>query len=183
MERYYFYIDYDNAQKGPLTLGQLIDQKISRSTLVWHEELPSWVEAGSISEIDEKLREIEISQPEVTPPPVPTIDTPLFEQYKTQNFEQKQEEKQIEKQPKTWFVESLLATLLCCMPLGIISLIFSLLSSDAWSKSDYKSALKYSNKAGLWFKITIILSVILIPLIIMISINLAIFPLFLFSDF
>lgn len=55
--------------------------------------------------------------------------------------------------PKTWMVESILVTILCCLPLGIVGIINASKVNSLFSAGDYAGAQKASAEAGKWTKI------------------------------
>jgi hypothetical protein len=56
--------------------------------------------------------------------------------------------------PKNWLVESILATIFCCMPFGIVGIIFAAQVNDKYDSGDYEGALRSSKEAGKWTKIS-----------------------------
>lgn len=56
----YFFIDSNGQKQGPLSIKELSNQKLSKSTLVWREGLAEWIEV-------EKLQELSL----VFPPELP----------------------------------------------------------------------------------------------------------------
>lgn len=55
--------------------------------------------------------------------------------------------------PKTWFVESLLSTIFCCPPFGIVGIINANKVESLYYAGDYDGSLKASKEAGKWTKI------------------------------
>jgi hypothetical protein len=55
--------------------------------------------------------------------------------------------------PKNWLVESILVTIFCCQPFGIVGIIFALMVNRNFAAGDYNGALQASNDAGKWTKI------------------------------
>lgn len=55
--------------------------------------------------------------------------------------------------PKTWLTESILVTLFCCLPLGIVGIINATQVSSLFAQGAYDAALHKSNEAGRWTKI------------------------------
>jgi len=55
--------------------------------------------------------------------------------------------------PNTWLCFSILSTLCCCCPMGVVALVFSLKSEAANKRGDYPKASKYGRLAA-WFNIT-----------------------------
>jgi hypothetical protein len=55
--------------------------------------------------------------------------------------------------PKNWLVESIIVTILCCLPAGIVGIIYATQVNTKWNNGDYEGARKASKDAGLWTKI------------------------------
>lgn len=55
--------------------------------------------------------------------------------------------------PKNWLVESILVTLFCCLPFGIVGIIFAAQVNTKFDLGDQEAALKASKEAGKWTKI------------------------------
>src|ERR1700722_16655107 len=56
-------------------------------------------------------------------------------------------------QPKNWLVESILVTLFCCLPFGIVGIVFSSQVNAKWASGDYAGAQRASQDAGKWVKV------------------------------
>ncbi len=61
-----FFIADNGKQRGPFTLDEMLNQKITRETLVWTEGLDNWTKAEHVSLLKDVLRS--------TPPPIPNTD-------------------------------------------------------------------------------------------------------------
>lgn len=55
--------------------------------------------------------------------------------------------------PKNWLVESILVTLFCCLPFGIVGIIFASQVSSKFAAGDHEGARQASKDAGKWTKI------------------------------
>ncbi|OCX50759.1 hypothetical protein BEL04_18675 [Mucilaginibacter sp. PPCGB 2223] len=55
--------------------------------------------------------------------------------------------------PKNWLVESILVTIFCCLPFGIVGIIFSSQVNSKYDAGDIAGALKSSKDAGTWTKV------------------------------
>ncbi len=55
--------------------------------------------------------------------------------------------------PKNWLVESILVTLFCCLPFGIVGIINSSSVNSKYDAGDYAGALYSSQQAAKWTKI------------------------------
>lgn len=55
--------------------------------------------------------------------------------------------------PKNWLVESILVTLFCCLPFGIVGIVNSANVNSRFDAGDLMGAEKASKEAGKWTKI------------------------------
>jgi len=55
--------------------------------------------------------------------------------------------------PKNWLVESILVTLFCCLPFGIVGIINAANVNTKFDGGDIDGALRASAEAGKWTKI------------------------------
>ncbi|MFS8615478.1 MAG: CD225/dispanin family protein [Solitalea sp.] len=55
--------------------------------------------------------------------------------------------------PKNWLVESILVTILCCLPFGIVGIIYAAGVNSKYDAGNYADALESSRQAGKWTKI------------------------------
>ncbi|TKC07607.1 CD225/dispanin family protein [Pedobacter frigoris] len=56
-------------------------------------------------------------------------------------------------QPKNWLVESILVTLFCCLPLGIVGIVNAANVNSRYGVGDYAGAQAASDAAGKYTKI------------------------------
>ncbi|WP_462358335.1 CD225/dispanin family protein [Phocaeicola coprocola] len=55
--------------------------------------------------------------------------------------------------PKTWMTESILVTLFCCLPFGIVGIINASKVSSLYTQGNYAASLQASINAKKWTKI------------------------------
>lgn len=55
--------------------------------------------------------------------------------------------------PKTWMTESILVTLFCCLPFGIVGIINASKVSSLYTQGNYATSLQASINAKKWTKI------------------------------
>lgn len=67
-------------------------------------------------------------------------------------------------QPKTWLVESILVTLFCCLPLGIVGIVYAAKVNSLYAAGLTEAAQQASAKAGKWTKLGFFLGIIMIIL-------------------
>jgi len=63
--------------------------------------------------------------------------------------------------PKTWMAESILVTILCCLPFGIIGIVNAAKVSSLYNSGNYNEAVRASENAGKWTKIGFIVGLVL----------------------
>ena len=64
------------------------------------------------------------------------------------------------RRPKNWLVESILVTIFCCLPLGIVGIVNAAQVNGRYDRGDYEGALDASKQAGRWTKIGFFASII-----------------------
>ncbi len=65
--------------------------------------------------------------------------------------------------PDTYFAWSIVLMLLCCLPAGIVAIVYSSSVESRYSRGDYEGALKASNNAKIWCIISFVLGLIGAP--------------------
>ena len=80
--------------------------------------------------------------------------------------------------PKNWLVESILVTIFCCLPFGIVGIINAASVNSKYDVGDYAGALNASQQAGKWTKIGfwIGIAVIVIYLIVVFTVGINFMP-------
>jgi len=126
----YYYTD-GRERFGPYTLEELNGRGLTRETLVWKDGLQDWIPAAQLPELIPMLpMSLEASPPQSFPT-MTRSSSP----------------------PKNWLVESILVTLLCCLPFGIVSIIYATKVDTLWSSGQFEAAEQASRDAGKWVKI------------------------------
>lgn len=74
--------------------------------------------------------------------------------------------------PKTWLLESILATLFCCLPLGILGIVNASKVSANFATGNYEEAERRSLEAAKWVRYSVIIGII--GIIISVIVNLVI---------
>ena len=64
--------------------------------------------------------------------------------------------------PKNWLVESILVTLFCCLPFGIVGIINAANVNSKWTAGDFEGAERAAAEAKKWTKIGFIVGIIVI---------------------
>ena len=165
----YYYVDGNNQQQGPIDAAQLPAFGVTTKTLVWCEGMANWQAAGEIPELASffAAKQPEIpAQPQMQPgtPAQPQMQpgTPAQPQMQPQaqpqvqpqtmninNFQQTQQpnNQQMPPQPDNYLIWAILVTVLCCLPLGVASIIYSVKVGSLYAQGDYNGAVDASQKA------------------------------------
>lgn len=122
-----YYILFGNERRGPYSREALREMRITAATLLWREGLTDWTPAGGLPELYDIL-EPATGAPQYVAEPAPPM-------------------------PKTWLAESILVTLLCCMPCGVVGIIYAAQVSSRYAAGDYDAAAHNSRIAGIWTKV------------------------------
>lgn len=131
----YFYTD-GTTNFGPFTLEELKEKNISKETYIWFQGISDWKQAGTIPELDEIFAFI----------------PPSFSQGKANQTPPQHPQGQMP--PKTWLIESILATLLCCLPFGIAGIVFASSVESKFYAGDIEGAYRASSEAKKWTTIS-----------------------------
>ena len=67
----------------------------------------------------------------------------------------------MERPPKTWLVESILATLLCCLPFGVVGIINAAKVESLHRTGDVEGSLRASAAAKRWTTISFIVALVI----------------------
>ena len=128
----YFYIR--NGQKqGPFSLEEMRTQCITPETMVWFAGLEEWTAARNVAELVPFL----VAEPVSVCQPVneaPSIEKP----------------EKLVRPPRTWLAESILATLFCCLPLGIVGIVYAAKVENRFYSGDLEGAEMASREAKRW---------------------------------
>jgi type IV secretory pathway VirB10-like protein len=197
-----FYVAENGNPVGPFTVTELIARGLKSNDLVWTKGFESWVAAESVDEIREALfapqdhdeANSKPAIPEVPsqpcPPPAPPVPQPQTPQAQPQpqpqpQYQQPQpqyqqptqsvDEQSYEMPPKSWLVESILVTILCCLPFGIIGIIKSASINGLWQQGRYDDARKASQQAKTWTIVGAIIGLVVQVAYIVVFITMGIF--------
>lgn len=159
----YFYIDKaTNQQCGPFTVNELKTKNITSDTMVWCSGMADWTTANNVSELSVLFS---AQQPNsgyqaqtavnTNPAPVQTqqqqsnmYDNNVYGQRRPMNNGNNL--KDVYPMPKTWLVESILVTIMCCMPFGIAAILKATKVESLYYAGDYEAAEEASKEAKKW---------------------------------
>ena len=165
MKQYYYLAG--STQLGPFMLDELRTKGITRDTLVWSAGMTDWLKAGDVAELNslfmggmstliDPVPPMQ-SQPVQQPNPSYQQPTPSYQQsgmggpYAANAY--------AAGKPKNWLVESILATILCCMPFGIAGIVSAARVDAFYNSGDISSAQRASAEAGKWTKVSFFVAI------------------------
>lgn len=125
----YYYSD-GLSTHGPFSLEELRAKKLSRNSMVRLDSSEKWLPAEQFPELEGSFGEETFARPA--------------------SFGSQTD---YEPMPKTWFVESILVTVFCCLPFGIAGIVNAARVETRHRLGDYAGARRSSEEAGKWTKI------------------------------
>ncbi|MCM1076128.1 MAG: CD225/dispanin family protein [Bacteroides sp.] len=178
-----YWIIIDGVQKGPYSLDEVTSTPgLNPSTPVWHEGLSDWTTAAAIPEIVAHF-----SQPNPWNDPTANRDYGQQSQadrraFYGQNpygnapygnapygYNQGNGNGTPPPMPDNYLIWSILATICCCLPTGIIAIIYASKVSPAYYRGDYMAAMDASSKAQMWLIISFVAGLICAPFSVLLS--------------
>lgn len=153
-----YYILRAGQKVGPLDINALSSQGITGQSLVWTEGMSDWVPAGSV----EELRPLFSTQTPHTPL---TDSVEGFSAGSSPTASGNTGDNLVPRgmttgvrptPPKDYLLWSILATLFCCLPGGIVGIVYSSKVSPTYDRGDYERAEEYSRLARKWVIISAI---------------------------
>ena len=120
---------------GPFTLEELRLKALSPDSKIWYDGMTDWKRADQIDELKSLFSSGLSSAPPLTSSGANSnvLDS-TANQYP----------------PKTWLVESILATIFCCLPFGIPGIIFASKVESHFYAGRHQEAEKASRDARKW---------------------------------
>ncbi|MBD5354081.1 MAG: DUF4339 domain-containing protein [Bacteroides sp.] len=168
-----YWIIIDGVQRGPLSLDEVVAQPgMQPSTPVWHEGLSDWTTAREIPEIAARFRNSASS----ANPYAGSRYQSAYGAYQNPYAQGQNPYGQnpygnfnpgnsggTPPMPDTYLVWAILATICCCIPTGIVAIIYASKVSPAYYRGDYMAAVEASSKAELWTIISFVAGLIWAP--------------------
>jgi hypothetical protein len=129
-----YYMHTGGQQLGPFEESELPSHGLTASTMVWREGMPDWEAASQVPELSHLL------PPSQQPP-----------SYQPQpGYGPQQPYGARPPMPDTYMVWAILATLLCCLPFGIVSIVKASQVSTLYYQGNYAEARAASRAARNW---------------------------------
>lgn len=179
-----YWINHNGVQSGPVELDELKKLGLTSSAYVWHEGMSDWVKITQLPELQgyydlpaepaEPLQaddvkeepatveaEAEAEAPAAAPPPIPVqTNTELAE---GQTYQQQPVVP--EPCPPTNMVWAIVSTLLCCLPAGIVAIVYALKVTKKYRAGDIEGAKRASETGAWWCIASIVLGILTYPFV------------------
>jgi len=219
----YYYLDFGNERKGPVSEQQLLAAGVTATTLVWRSGMQAWTPAGEVPELapffpaapSNTMAETATPQQTVAPqhaapenyaspqPQQPQQPQQPFGQPYGQQPQQPQQpygqqpygpqpqqpygpQSQYGPQtpigpqqpygtpcmtpPDNYLVWAILSTICCCLPFGIVSIVYSVKVNDLFRQGLVNEAQQAADNAKKWAIISAVSSVVISLIYVVIAI-------------
>lgn len=161
-----WYYDLDGEQQGPVSKevlqAKFVSAELPPSNLVWTKDMADWQPASEVEGL------ISIATPITPVLQSETLDSVFsqsdeipeseeeFSPYAAPNSAEELPNSMLTgKMPRTYLVQSIILTALtffccCCIPLGVIPLVYSVMVSNRYDRGDYYGSKAASGTAKVW---------------------------------
>lgn len=178
------FIYQNGTQQGPYSIGQLKDMNLSPGTPVWYNGLADWTPAsvapataglfggnpyGADTDSASPAGDTPQNQGQQTSGPQTGYGPTGYGRQNTNyggynygpQYAPGQQGSYPDGQPpKSYLGWAIVSTICCCLPLGIVAIIFATQVNSKWIAHDYAGAYKASQRAQLWTILAIVLGLV-----------------------
>lgn len=179
-----FWVRINGLQEGPMEIDQMKDYNITPTTYVWCAGMKDWAYARDVEDLKDVISQTECNETPQKEESSEEQQVEVCEEQPNEVCEPEKEEKEndtpmhepkieepqptpapqqhIEEPPcpSNNLVWAILATVFCCQITGIIAIIFAAQVNSKYYSDGYKQAKRYSDMAGVWCIISIILAIL-----------------------
>lgn len=135
-----YYVNDRQERVGPIDLSEIPMHPINANTLVWRKGMAQWVPAGSIPEVSEYLAPTSSFGPTSATPPMPPVGNAGNQSYYSGESGK----------PSSYLWLAILTTIFCCIPFGIVAIVFASKVDNLWFAGRHDEAESASKKALNW---------------------------------
>lgn len=175
MGEFYYIDDSTKQQCGPFSIEELRSKGIQPQTLVWRSGMANWIEARTVSELAPLFggqapqpeaqqssysqytqssgtsAQQQYAQPQYNQPPYGQNQYNNGNAYNNnQAWNNQSGINDVRPMPKNWLVESILVTVLCCLPFGIAGIVSATKVESLYYSGDYEAAEQAAKDAKKW---------------------------------
>lgn len=158
-----YWIIIDGKAQGPYGVADMIRRGITPSTPVWRQGMTEWVPAGSVRDlagyfsVNEAYHSQQLDYS--TPPPSPVTPAPR-QSCGSSEWHTPDSNDDRPPMPSTYLGWNIAATVLCCLPTGIIGIIYSSMARNWYDQGDYAGARDASKWASVWLILSMVFGLI-----------------------
>ncbi len=189
-----YWINHNGVQSGPVDLDALKQMGLTSAAYVWHEGLSDWVKITQLPELQGLYEMADavagvnqaepmatgqpIGEPALEPPvennpvaPVEQPQAPAGQPYQQQPYQAQQPQyagpqpEVAEPCPPTNLVWAIISTLLCCLPAGIVAIVYAMKVTNKYREGDIEGAKRASEVGAWWCIASIVLGIICQPIV------------------
>ncbi|MCM1029159.1 MAG: CD225/dispanin family protein [Pseudoflavonifractor sp.] len=146
MDENKYYVMMGDNRIGPMSLAELRCQPLTPTTPMWRPGMADWAEASTFPELADRFA---MPAPPPAPSPAPPYHQP-YTQVPTHAPGMAQDSGNIPPMPNNFLVWAILTTILCCLPFGIVALVYSSKVQPKYHEGDYIGAQEAANTAKTW---------------------------------
>lgn len=161
-----YWINHKGVQSGPVDLEGLKEMGLTSAAYVWHEGMSDWAPITQLPELQGLYEMVGTTQAQAESPRQEVVTGQPYNQPQPQPQPQLQptQENGTEPCPPTNLVWAIISTVLCCLPAGIVAIVYALKVTNKYREGDIEGAKKASEIGAWWCIASIVLGIITMPL-------------------
>lgn len=163
-----YWINHKGVQSGPVDLEGLKEMGLTSAAYVWHEGMSDWAPITQLPELQGMYEMVGTPQAQAESPRQEVVTGQPYNQPQPQPQPQPQlqpaQENGTEPCPPTNLVWAIISTVLCCLPAGIVAIVYALKVTNKYREGDIEGAKKASEIGAWWCIASIVLGIITMPL-------------------
>lgn len=164
-----YWINHNGVQSGPVDADGIKELALTSRAYVWHPGLSDWVKITQVPEL-EGLYEV-VDEPATVGQPLQPQNTAPAQQPMNPQPVNTQPEGDPEPCPPTNLVWAIITTVLCCLPAGIVAIIYAMKVTNKYREGDIEGAKRASEVGAWWCIASIILGILSMPLISLLQVS------------
>ena len=165
-----YWINHNGVQSGPVDADGIKELALTSRAYVWHPGLSDWVKITQVPEL-EGLYEVVDEPATVGQPLQPQNTAPAQQPMNPQPVNTQPAEGATEPCPPTNLVWAIITTVLCCLPAGIVAIIYAMKVTNKYREGDIEGAKRASEVGAWWCIASIILGILSMPLISLLQVS------------
>lgn len=164
-----YWINHDGVQSGPVDAEAIKGMGLTSRAYVWREGLSDWVKITQMPELQglyEMVNAPTTAQRQPASGEATSGEATMGQPYQPQQQPQQytQQQRPAEPCPPTNLAWAIISTVLCCLPAGIVAIIYALKVTNKYNEGDIEAAKRASETGAWWCIASIILGIIVQPL-------------------